>query len=127
VLPHPLDGTHGVRLESVQNATDQAAVAASTLMGGDRVYDAVPWFWSDQFEVKLQMAGAPTAHDEVVVRGSVEDDSFTLLLYREGRLVGCECINAAADFVAVRRALAAGSSFDPERAADPAVRLKTLL
>ncbi|NYG57179.1 3-phenylpropionate/trans-cinnamate dioxygenase ferredoxin reductase subunit [Nocardioides daedukensis] len=127
VMPHPLDRTSGVRLESVQNATDQAAVGAATLLGTERLHQAVPWFWSDQFDVKLQMAGAPRGHDQVVLRGSLEGDSFTLLLYRQGQLVGCECVNAAADFVAVRRALAAGVTLDPDLARDPDVRLKTLL
>lgn len=127
VLPHPLEPGTSIRLESVQNATDQATVAASTLLDRDREYTAVPWFWSDQFDVKLQMAGAPTGCDELVRRGSVEAGSFTLLGYRDGRLVGCECINSAADFVAVRRALAAGVTFPPDQAADPEVRLKTLL
>src|SRR3546814_13636797 len=73
------------------------------------------------------MAGAPRGHDQVVLRGSLEGDSFTLLLYRQGQFVGCECVNAAADFVAVRRALAAGVTIDPDLARDPDVRLKTLL
>ncbi|MBC9734308.1 NAD(P)/FAD-dependent oxidoreductase [Nocardioides marmotae] len=127
VLPHPLEPGASIRLESVQNATDQAVVAASTLLGGDREHTGVPWFWSDQFDVKLQMAGAPTSCDQLVPRGSVEAGSFTVLRYREGRLVGCECINAGADFVAVRRALAAGTTFAPEQASDAGVRLKTLL
>ncbi|MDP9821911.1 NAD(P)/FAD-dependent oxidoreductase [Nocardioides massiliensis] len=127
VLPHPVAPGTTTRLESVQNATDQSAVAASTLLGGERTYDAVPWFWSDQYDVKLQMAGAAPAYDDLVVRGSLESGSFSILAYRDGRLVGAECINAAADFVAVRRALALGVSPPAHLAADPEVRLKTLI
>ncbi|AVZ40272.1 MULTISPECIES: NAD(P)/FAD-dependent oxidoreductase [unclassified Dietzia] len=127
VLPHPLDPTATIRLESVQNATDQADVAAATLLGQEREYSAVPWFWSDQYDAKLQMVGAPSAYDELVMRGSPDDGAFTVLAYAHGRLVGAECINSAADFVAVRRALAAGITLPVDRVADPTVRLKTLL
>lgn len=127
VLPHPLDPDTFVRLESVQNATDQSQVAAATLLGMDAEYSAVPWFWSDQYDIKLQMVGAPNQVDDLVTRGSAATGSFSLLAYSRGRLVGAECVNAAADFVAVRRALAAGTSFPPGQASDPAVRLKSLL
>ncbi|MDT0201693.1 FAD-dependent oxidoreductase [Nocardioides sp. AE5] len=128
VQPHPLgDGTM-VRLESVQNATDQAAAAAWSLLGkAPRTQPVVPWFWSDQYDAKLQMAGAPSSHDRAVLRGSPADGSFTHLLYRRGVLVGAESVNAPADFVAVRRALATGASPDPDRVSDTSVKLKTLL
>lgn len=127
MLPHPLEpGTH-LRLESVQNATDQADVAAATLCGQEASHDSVPWFWSDQFDLKLQMAGAASSYDDVVVRGSAREGGLTVLCYRGDRLVAGECVNAGADFVAVRRALAAGTSFPRDLAADTAVRLKTLL
>jgi 3-phenylpropionate/trans-cinnamate dioxygenase ferredoxin reductase subunit len=127
VLPHPLEPGRSVRLESVQNATDQAAVAASTLLGEPRRYDAVPWFWSDQFDLKLQMAGAAADYDEVAMRGSMERGRFTILCYREGTLVAGECVNSGADFIAVRRALAAGTTFPPNLVTDESVKLKTLL
>ncbi len=127
VLPHPLEPGRSIRLESVQNATDQAIVAAATLMDVNRTYEAVPWFWSDQFDLKLQMAGAATSHDQVVVRGSMERGTFTILAYREGRMVAGESVNAGSDFVAVRRALAAGTTFPQDLAADETIRLKSLL
>lgn len=127
LMPHPLDPSTRLRLESVQNATDQADIAAATICGIDVTYDAVPWFWSDQFDLKLQMAGAASDYDHVVLRGSPHEGSFTVLCYRGDRLVAGECVNAGSDFVAVRRALAAGTSFPPDQAADPAVRLKSLL
>ena len=127
LLPHPLEPGSHLRLESVQNATDQADVAAATICGQETTYDAVPWFWSDQFDLKLQMAGAATGYDDVVLRGCAADGGFTVLCYRGDRLVAGECVNAGADFVAVRRALAAGTSFPRDLAADTTVRLKTLL
>jgi len=127
LLPHPLEPGTYLRLESVQNATDQADVAAATICGQEATYDSVPWFWSDQFDLKLQMAGAASGYDDVVLRGSARKGSFTVLCYRDHRLVAGECVNAGADFVAVRRALAAGTSFPRDLAADTSVRLKTLL
>ncbi|ANH37615.1 Rhodocoxin reductase [Nocardioides dokdonensis FR1436] len=127
LLPHPLEPGTLLRLESVQNATDQSDIAAATLCGQDVSYDAVPWFWSDQFDLKLQMAGAATRYDDVVVRGSAREGGFTVLCYRDDRLVAGECVNAGSDFVAVRRALAAGTSFPRDLAADISVKLKTLL
>ena len=126
-LPHPLEKSTTIRLESVQNAADQAAVAASTLLGEPVRYDAVPWFWSDQFDLKLQMAGAESSYDEVAVRGSMEGGKFTILCYRDGRMVAGECVNAGADLIAVRRALAAGTTFPADLAVDDSVKLKTLL
>ena len=127
LLPHPLEPGVRIRLESVQNATDQSKVAADTLMGGESAYDAVPGVWSDQFELKLQMAGAATSYDDVVVRGSIKDGRYTVLKYRADRLVAGECVNAGADFIAIRRALAAGASFGKEQAADDSIALKSLL
>nr|WP_255670163.1 FAD-dependent oxidoreductase [Aeromicrobium wangtongii] len=126
VLPHPLEPATFLRLESVQNATDQADIAAATICGQTAAYDSVPWFWSDQFDLKLQMAGAAIGYDEVVLRGSAPD-RLTVLCYRRGQLVAGECVNAGADFVAVRRALATGKSFPQDMAADTSIKLKSLL
>lgn len=127
VQPHPLEPGCRVRLESVQNATDQANAAAATLLGDPDEDVPVPWFWSDQFHTKLQMVGAPPEYDDLVVRGSLEGDRFSVLCYRDGRLVGGESVNSAADFVALRRALASGVTLPPDHAAKPGIKLKSLL
>lgn len=127
LLPHPLGGANQVRLESVQNAVDQAKVAASTLLGKREAYRAVPWFWSDQADLKLQIAGLSTGFDTTVVRGSQDDEHFSVLYYRDSQLIAIDAINDPADYMAVRRALGAGSNIPAELAADSAVPLKTLI
>lgn len=126
VLPHPLGGDGMVQLESVQNAVDQAKVAAKTLMGVDAEYRAVPWFWSDQADLKLQMAGLSAGYDQTVVRGNPDEDKFSVLYYRNGRLIAVDAVNDVSDYMAVRRALSAGQTIPAELAADSTVALKTL-
>lgn len=113
ILPHPMDCGHLVRLESVQNAIDQAKTAAATLLGLAEPYAAVPWFWSDQGELKLQIAGLTTASDEFEVTGSFESEQFSVSHYRKGVLVGVECVNRPSDYMRARRALADGIAGRP--------------
>jgi 3-phenylpropionate/trans-cinnamate dioxygenase ferredoxin reductase subunit len=127
LLPHPLQPEVMVRLESVQNAVEQAKVAAAALLGRDDVYDTVPWFWSDQGEVKLQIAGISAGYDAVVVRGDPGTRKFSVLYYRQERLIAADSVNAPADYLAVRRALTARATMEPAAVADPAVALKSLL
>jgi 3-phenylpropionate/trans-cinnamate dioxygenase ferredoxin reductase subunit len=127
VFPNPLTGEGRIRLESVQNAVSQAKVAAAALLGRDEPYADVPWFWSDQFELKLQIAGLSTGYDEVVVRGDREGERFAALYYRHGDLLACDAVNSPADYLTVRKALSQGATIPAERAADPATPLKTLL
>ncbi|MBF6472522.1 NAD(P)/FAD-dependent oxidoreductase [Nocardia abscessus] len=114
------------RFESVSTAIEQAKVAAATLAGTQASYRAVPWFWSDQYDLKLQVAGLTDGHDSVVVRGSVVDGAFCALYFRGKRLVAAECVNRPADFMAARGALNHGRTIDAERAGDTTVSLKTL-
>jgi 3-phenylpropionate/trans-cinnamate dioxygenase ferredoxin reductase subunit len=127
LLPHPLGHDGLVRLESVQNAVDQARVAAKTLMGTREAYRAVPWFWSDQAELKLQIAGLSTGFDQIVERGSQETEKFSVLYYKDGRLLAIDAVNDPSDYMAVRRALNAGAQIPAELAADSSVALKTLI
>jgi 3-phenylpropionate/trans-cinnamate dioxygenase ferredoxin reductase subunit len=127
LLPHPLEPDVMVRLESVQNAVEQAKIAAGALLGRSEVYDTVPWFWSDQGDVKLQIAGISAGFDEVVVRGDPTSRKFSVLYYRRSRLIAADSVNAPGDYLAVRRALTARASLDPASAADPGVPLKSLL
>jgi 3-phenylpropionate/trans-cinnamate dioxygenase ferredoxin reductase subunit len=126
-LPHPLTGEGRVRLESVQNAVAQARIAAATLTG--RLVEArnVPWFWSDQHDLKLQIAGLTVGYDRYVVRGEPDSERFSVLYYRDGGLLGVDAVNAPADYMAVRKALTDGAHIDPDKAADIEVRLKTLM
>jgi len=116
-----------LRLESVQNATDQARCVAARLTGDATTYDGLPWFWSDQGEDKLQIAGLTTGYDRVVVRGDREQRSFSAFCYKSGQLVGIESINRASDHVFGRRVLGLNRSIEPEQAADLSFDLKAAL
>jgi 3-phenylpropionate/trans-cinnamate dioxygenase ferredoxin reductase component len=126
VQPNPLSGLGRVRLESVQNAGSQAKAAAATLAGRREPNDAVPWFWSDQYDLKLQIAGLAGGHDQYVVRGDVDGESFSVLYYRDGTLLAVDAVNAPGDYMAVRKALTQGTTILAEDAAK-AVALKELI
>ena len=119
--------SHGrrIRIESVQNATDQARTVAARLTGTPAPYSAVPWFWSDQGDWRLQIVGMNTDCDTTVVRGDPDAARFSVFCFRGGELVSVESVNRAADHVVGRRLLAAGHALTPEQAADPAFDLKT--
>ncbi|MDP5280914.1 FAD-dependent oxidoreductase [Sphingomonas sp. DG1-23] len=115
-----------VRLESVQNANDQATVAAKTILGIDAAYDAVPWFWSNQYDLKLQTVGISAGHDEMVLRGDPAGRSFSLLYLRAGRVIALDCVNAIKDYVQGRKLVVEAAAVDPARLADAATPLKDL-
>lgn len=116
-----------IRLESVQNANDQAAVAATVIRAGEGVpYDAVPWFWSDQYDLKLQTVGLSIGHDRAVLRGDPASRSFSVIYLREGRVVALDCVNAVKDYVQGRKLVVGGARIAPEELADAAVSLKEM-
>lgn len=115
------------RLESVQNAVDQAKVAAATLLGRPQAYADVPWFWSDQYEVKLQMAGLADGHERHVQRGAPGTAGFSVYYFAADRLVAVHSLNRPTDHMLARRLLAADVAVTPAQAADPAFDLKRLL
>jgi len=106
------------RLEAVQNATDHARCVADRLLGKPHPYEALPWFWSEQGDLRLQIAGLTAGHDRVVLRGNPESGQFSAFCYAGGRLLGIESINRPAEHAFARRLLAAGRSVAPEEAAD---------
>ncbi len=114
------------RLESVQNATDQARSAAASLVGRQVLYDAVPWFWSDQYDVKLQMVGTSTGHTAHAIRGDVAARKFSAFYFRDGKLTGADSLNSPIDHMAARKLIAGGIPVTPEQAADPSIDLRSL-
>ena len=125
VTPHPAAaGDSLVRFESYGHAIDHAKVAAATLAGVPARYDAVPWFWSDQGKLKLQIAGLSGGFDQTVLRGDPGEERFSVLYYRDGRLLAVHAVNCPRDYLAVRRALADGQQIPPDRAADQDQPLK---
>lgn len=114
-----------LRLESVQNATDQAKTAASTLCGEEVSYHALPWFWSDQYDLKLQIAGLSQGYDRVIMRGSAaQGRSFAAFYFSGDRLLAVDAINRPREFMATRRALGQGQSADPEKLADESIDIQ---
>ncbi len=115
-----------LRLESVHNALEQAKTAAANICGKDVAYCDVPWFWSDQYDLKLQIAGLSQGFDDVVIRGNPAERSFSCLYLREGRLIAVDAINAPRDFVQSKQLIADHAVLDLERVADAATQLKDL-
>jgi 3-phenylpropionate/trans-cinnamate dioxygenase ferredoxin reductase subunit len=113
-----------VRLESVQNCVDQARAVAARLAGKPAVYDRVPWFWSDQGDLKLQIAGLTIGQDRTVLRGDPESGAFSVFCFRGGRLIGVESVNRPLDHMIARRLLQGEPRLTPEEAADPGFDLK---
>lgn len=119
-------GGASIRLESVQNANDQANVAARAILGTPMPYDAVPWFWSNQYDLKLQTVGLSIGHDATVLRGDPVARSFSVIYLKDGVVIALDCVNAVKDYVAGRALVAGGVRANPATLADPNVPLKTL-
>lgn len=116
-----------IRLESVQNANDQAAVVAKVLSGHDvDDYAAVPWFWSKQYDLRLQTIGLSIGHDETVLRGDPTTRRFSVIYLREGRVIALDCVNAVRDFVQGKRLVVGRAVVDKVLLADTTIALKTL-
>ena len=106
-----------IRLESVQNANDQAKAAVSAIIGEPQPYDAVPWFWSNQYDLKLQTIGLSTNFDETVLRGNPEDRSFSVVYMRAGRVIALDCVNAVKDYVQGKKLVETGAMLSAEQLA----------
>ncbi|MBX9814093.1 MAG: pyridine nucleotide-disulfide oxidoreductase [Proteobacteria bacterium SG_bin5] len=115
-----------IRLESVQNANDMASTAAKAILGAPVPYRAVPWFWSNQYDLKLQTVGLSAGHDAAITRGDPGARSFSVVYLREGAVIALDCVNAVKDYVAGRALVAARARIDPALLADPGVALKGL-
>lgn len=129
VTNHPND-LYGIRLrlESVPNATDQAKSAAASICGKDKVYRSLPWFWSDQYDLKLQIAGLSQGYDEVVIRGDKDAGrSFVAFYLKEGKLISADCVNRPQEFMISKKIISEGLPVDPARLADESIAPKELL
>ncbi|MBB5986097.1 NAD(P)/FAD-dependent oxidoreductase [Sphingobium lignivorans] len=115
-----------VRVESVQNANDQARTAVQHIIGTPAPYDAVPWFWSNQYDLRLQTVGLSVAHDDRVVRGDPATRSFSVVYLRQGHVVALDCVNRTKDYVQGRALVVDGTRVDRDRLADADTPLKEL-
>jgi 3-phenylpropionate/trans-cinnamate dioxygenase ferredoxin reductase subunit len=116
-----------MRVESVQNANDQATCVAKAILGDEHAYKAFPWFWSNQYDLRLQTAGLSVGYDQTVLRGNPDDRSFSVVYLKGGKVIALDCVNMVKDYVQGRKLVEAGASPDLAQLADAGVPLKELL
>jgi len=116
-FPCAATGTR-LRLESVPNATEQAKSAAATICGSRKPYTAIPWFWSDQYDLKLQIAGLARDYDNIVIRGNMENEVFSAWYFKGNTLLAADCVNQPMDFMSARKAILKGINPPREKIAD---------
>lgn len=116
-----------VRLESVQNANDMATTVAKAICGDQQPYDAMPWFWSNQYDLKLQTAGLSVGHDATVLRGEPEERSFSVIYLRDGIVIAVDAVNRTKDYVQGGKLVKARAQVAPELLMDTDVPLKEML
>ena len=120
---------HGrmIRLESVQNANDMGIAAAHNILGEGKAYRPVPWFWSDQFELKLQIAGLNTGYDQIVTRKGLREGAKSHFYFRDGTFLAADCLNDGAAYMMARKILEGGKMLTPLQVGDPNFNMKSLL
>ncbi len=116
-----------MRVESVQNANDMGTCVAKAICGDPQPYHAFPWFWSNQYDLKLQTAGLSVGYDQTVLRGDPATRAFSVLYLKDGRLIALDCVNVIKDYVQGRKLVEAGAVIDPAKLADTSVPLKELM
>ena len=116
-----------IRLESVQNANDQGTTVARDITGNPVPYKAVPWFWSNQYDLRLQTVGLSIGHDATVTRGDPATRSFSVVYLKQGRVIALDCVNAVKDYVQGKKLVETGAVIAPERLADTGLLLKELI
>jgi 3-phenylpropionate/trans-cinnamate dioxygenase ferredoxin reductase subunit len=124
--PNPLLNRR-LRLESVPNATEQAKAAAASLCGAEKQYAELPWFWSDQYDVKLQIAGMNQGYTNTVIRGDTTSNSFSLFYLKDNTILAADCINRPKDFMLAKKLILQGKPTDTAALADETTELKTLM
>jgi 3-phenylpropionate/trans-cinnamate dioxygenase ferredoxin reductase subunit len=115
-----------IRLESVQNANDLATTVARAITGDEEPYNSVPWFWSNQYDLRLQTVGLSSGHDATVTRGDIGSRSFSIIYLKQGHVVALDCVNAVKDYVQGKALVVGRVAADPARLADPETPLKSL-
>jgi 3-phenylpropionate/trans-cinnamate dioxygenase ferredoxin reductase subunit len=108
----------------VQNAGDQGAVAAKTILGVAASYESVPWFWSNQYDLRLQTVGLSLGHDQAVLRGNPANRSFSVIYLREGRVIALDCVNAPRDYAQGRKLVVDSLAIDLDKLSDISIPLK---
>lgn len=124
---NPIYNCH-LRLESVQNALEQANIAAATICDQPKAYNALPWFWSDQYDLKLQIAGLSQGHDEVIIRGDIDNGrNFAAFYLKQGRILAVDAVNKPQEFMLGKRVISNGLEVDLSRLSDESIPFKELI
>ncbi|MAD92119.1 MAG: pyridine nucleotide-disulfide oxidoreductase [Gammaproteobacteria bacterium] len=122
---HPSETyNRNIRLESVHNALEQAKIAVSNICGIKKIYSQVPWFWSDQYNLKLQIAGLSEGYDRTIIKGNISDRSFACLYFKDGQLIATDAINSATEFVISKSLIKSKKILDLDKLEDKKVNLK---
>ena len=117
-----------IRLESVPNANDQGKTAAASICGLKKEYKSLPWFWSDQYNLKLQIAGLSQGYDQVIIRGDkLTNRSFAAFYFKDGQLISAECVNRPQEFMLSKKVIAEKLAINPVQLADESIAIKELL
>lgn len=116
-----------IRLESVQNANDMANVVARVITGTPQSYCATPWFWSNQYDLRLQTVGISSGYDQAVVRGDLVNRSFSIIYYRHGQVIALDCVNSTKDYVGGRKIVESSAIIAPEAMCDTSLSLKEIM
>lgn len=116
-----------IRLESVQNANDMASVAAKAIMGDKQDYNAVPWFWSNQYDLRLQTVGFSAGYDQCVMRGDPAEAKFSVIYLREGKVIALDCVNNTRDYAQGRKLVEARAEIAPDELSNTDIPLKDML
>jgi len=115
-----------IRLESVQNANDLATTVARAITGDEEPYNSVPWFWSNQYDLRLQTVGLSSGHDSTVTRGDIASRSFSIIYLKQGHVVALDCVNATKDYVQGKALVVGRVAVSPARLADVSIPLKQM-
>lgn len=115
-----------IRIESVQNATDMATTAAKHILGTEEAYSSCPWFWSNQYDLKLQTVGLSFGSDRVIVRGDPDTKSFSVIYLKDGKVIALDCVNNTKDYVQGRKLVESSATPDLDELANPEIALKEL-
>lgn len=121
---NPFAAENPIRLECVQNAVGMADCVAENILGNQQPYDELPWFWSNQYDLKLQTVGISTGYDKEVLRGSLELKKFSLVYYRQGKVIALDCVNNPADFIQAKKLMKSDLSMPEDKVSDIARPLK---
>ncbi|MDC0432442.1 pyridine nucleotide-disulfide oxidoreductase, partial [Hyphomicrobiales bacterium] len=114
-------------LESVHNAIEQGKTVASSIMGEFISYNQIPWFWSDQYDLKFQIAGLNSGYDEYIIRGKPEDNSFSVFYFKDGLMISSDCINSAPEHMMSRRFIFNKTEIDLEKLHDKNISMKEVI